>query len=40
MRVHDLDLARLLVGEIEEVQVWGSVLIDERFGQADDARSA
>ena len=29
MAVHDLDLARFLVGDVEEVQAWGSVLIDE-----------
>ena len=40
MAVHDLDLARFLVGEVEEVQAWGSVLIDERFSQANDADTA
>ena len=40
MAVHDLDLARFLVGEVEEVQAWGSVLIDERFAQANDADTA
>ncbi|HEY5706768.1 MAG TPA: Gfo/Idh/MocA family oxidoreductase [Terrimicrobiaceae bacterium] len=40
MAVHDLDLARFLVDEVEEVQAWGSVLIDERFAQADDADTA
>jgi myo-inositol 2-dehydrogenase / D-chiro-inositol 1-dehydrogenase len=40
MAVHDLDLARFLVGEVEEVQAWGSVLIDERFAQADDIDTA
>lgn len=40
MAVHDLDLARFLVGEVEEVQAWGSVLIDERFAAADDADTA
>jgi myo-inositol 2-dehydrogenase / D-chiro-inositol 1-dehydrogenase len=40
MSVHDLDLARFLVGEVEEVQAWGSVLIDERFAQANDADTA
>ena len=34
MAVHDLDLARFLVGEVEEVSAWGSVLIDDRFAQA------
>jgi len=31
MAVHDFDLARFLVGEVEEVQAWGAVLVDERF---------
>jgi len=31
MAVHDLDLARFLVGEVEEVQAWGTVLVDGRF---------
>ena len=34
MSVHDFDLARFLVGEVEEVSAWGSVLIDERFAKA------
>ena len=34
--VHDFDLARFLVGEVEEVHAWASVLFDERFAQADD----
>src|ERR1700723_135272 len=40
MSVHDFDLARFLVGEVEEVNTWGSVLIDERFAQAKDADTA
>ena len=40
MAVHDLDLARFLVGEVEEVQSWGTVLIDDRFAQADDSDTA
>jgi myo-inositol 2-dehydrogenase / D-chiro-inositol 1-dehydrogenase len=40
MAVHDLDLARFLVGEVEEVQAWGAVLIDERFSQAGDVDTA
>jgi myo-inositol 2-dehydrogenase / D-chiro-inositol 1-dehydrogenase len=36
MAVHDLDLARFLVGEVAEVQAWASVLFDERFAKADD----
>jgi myo-inositol 2-dehydrogenase/D-chiro-inositol 1-dehydrogenase len=37
MAVHDLDLARFLVGEVEEVQAWGTVLVDEKFTKANDA---
>ena len=40
MAVHDLDLARFLVGEVEEVQTWGTVLLDERFAKASDADTA
>jgi myo-inositol 2-dehydrogenase/D-chiro-inositol 1-dehydrogenase len=40
MAVHDLDLARFLVGEVAEVQAWGSVLIDERFAEANDVDTA
>jgi myo-inositol 2-dehydrogenase/D-chiro-inositol 1-dehydrogenase len=40
MAVHDLDLARFLVGEVDEVYAWGSVLIDERFARADDGDTA
>ncbi len=40
MAVHDFDLARFLVGEVEEVESWGSVLIDERFSLADDIDTA
>jgi myo-inositol 2-dehydrogenase / D-chiro-inositol 1-dehydrogenase len=36
MAVHDLDLARFLVGEVKEVHAWASVLFDERFAKADD----
>ncbi len=36
MSVHDFDLARFLIGEVEEVSAWGSVLVDEMFTQADD----
>ncbi|HLY13186.1 MAG TPA: Gfo/Idh/MocA family oxidoreductase [Candidatus Limnocylindrales bacterium] len=36
MAVHDFDLARFLVGEVEEVSSWGNVLIDERFSSGDD----
>src|ERR1700724_436665 len=40
MAVHDLDLARFLVGEVEEVHAWGPVLVDERFAKANDADTA
>jgi myo-inositol 2-dehydrogenase/D-chiro-inositol 1-dehydrogenase len=40
MAVHDFDLARFLVGEVDEVEAWGAVLIDERFAQADDIDTA
>lgn len=40
MAVHDLDLARFLVGEVEEVSAWGTVLIDDRFAQAQDSDTA
>ena len=36
MSVHDLDLARFLVGEVEEVHAWANVLFDDRFAKADD----
>jgi myo-inositol 2-dehydrogenase/D-chiro-inositol 1-dehydrogenase len=36
MSVHDLDLARFLVGEVEEVHAWANVLFDDVFAQADD----
>jgi myo-inositol 2-dehydrogenase / D-chiro-inositol 1-dehydrogenase len=40
MAVHDLDLARFLVGEVEEVQAWGTVLVDEKFAKANDVDTA
>ena len=40
MAVHDLDLARYLVGEVDEVHTWGANLVDERFAQADDIDTA
>ena len=36
MAVHDFDLARFLVGEVEEVSAWGAVLIDEQVREAND----
>jgi len=40
MAVHDLDLARFLVGEVEEVRAWAAVLADERFAEAGDFDTA
>ena len=40
MSVHDFDLARFLVGEVEEVSAWGSVLADERFAEGGDIDTA
>ncbi|MBU6359716.1 MAG: inositol 2-dehydrogenase [Chloroflexi bacterium] len=36
MMVHDFDMARFLVGEIEEVSAWGAALIDPGFAEAGD----
>lgn len=36
MSVHDLDLARFLVGEVDEVYAWATTLFDDRFTQAND----
>jgi myo-inositol 2-dehydrogenase / D-chiro-inositol 1-dehydrogenase len=36
MAVHDLDLARFLVGEVDEVHAWPSTLFDDRFSEAGD----
>ncbi|MEA2549618.1 MAG: myo-inositol 2-dehydrogenase / D-chiro-inositol 1-dehydrogenase [Chloroflexota bacterium] len=40
MSVHDFDLARFLVGEVEEVSAWGSNLIDKRFEEGGDIDTA
>jgi len=40
MAIHDLDLARFLVGEVEEVSAWAAVLADERFAEAGDHDTA
>jgi myo-inositol 2-dehydrogenase / D-chiro-inositol 1-dehydrogenase len=40
MSVHDFDLARFLVGEIEEVSAWGSNLIDDVFAEGGDIDTA
>ena len=34
--IHELDCARFLVGEVEEVSVWGAVLIDPAIGELGD----
>ncbi len=34
--IHDLDCARFLVGEVEEVFAWGAVLIDPAIAEAGD----
>jgi inositol 2-dehydrogenase len=38
--IHDLDLARWLVGEIEEVNAFGAALSDPRFAELDDVDNA
>lgn len=40
MAIHDLDLARFLVGEVEQIHAWASVLFDDRFAKADDFDTA
>lgn len=40
MTVHDFDLARFLVGEVEEVSAWGAVLAHPMFADADDCDTA
>lgn len=40
MLVHDFDLARYLVGEVEEVSAWGGVLIEPGFAEAGDVDTA
>lgn len=40
MAVHDLDLARFLVGEVEEVHAWAAVLAEPRFAEAGDFDTA
>jgi myo-inositol 2-dehydrogenase/D-chiro-inositol 1-dehydrogenase len=40
MAVHDLDLARFLVGEVEEVSAWGTAIIDPTVREADDIDTA
>jgi myo-inositol 2-dehydrogenase/D-chiro-inositol 1-dehydrogenase len=40
MTVHDFDLARFLVGEVEEVSAWGAVLAHQMFADANDCDTA
>ena len=40
MAVHDLDLARFLVGEVEEVHAWAAVLAEPSFAEANDFDTA
>ncbi|HYY31804.1 MAG TPA: inositol 2-dehydrogenase [Chthoniobacterales bacterium] len=40
LAVHDLDLARFLIGEVAEVHAWGAVLFDEKFSKASDVDTA
>ena len=40
MMIHDLDMARFLVGEIAEVSACGATLIDPRIGEAGDIDTA
>jgi myo-inositol 2-dehydrogenase/D-chiro-inositol 1-dehydrogenase len=40
MSVHDFDLARFLVGEIDEVSAWGANIIDDRFAEGGDIDTA
>lgn len=38
--VHEFDLARFLVGEVEEVHAWGAVRVDPRIGELGDVDTA
>lgn len=40
MAIHDFDIARFLIGEVEEVLSWGSVLIDPQIGDLGDVDTA
>lgn len=40
MAIHDFDIARFLMGEVEEVLSWGSVLIDQQIGDLKDVDTA
>ncbi len=38
--VHEFDMARFLVGEVEEVEAWGAVRVDPRIGELGDTDTA
>jgi myo-inositol 2-dehydrogenase/D-chiro-inositol 1-dehydrogenase len=40
MFVHDFDMARFLVGEVEEVSAWGSILVEPAYAEAGDVDTA
>lgn len=40
MAIHDFDVARFLMGEVEEVMAWGEALIDPRIGELGDVDTA
>jgi myo-inositol 2-dehydrogenase/D-chiro-inositol 1-dehydrogenase len=40
MTVHDFDLARFLIGEVEEISAWGAVLAHQMFAEAEDCDTA
>lgn len=40
MTIHDFDMARYLLGEVEEVYATGSVLVDPEIGEAGDVDTA
>ncbi len=40
MTVHDFDLARFLIGEVEEVSAWGAVLAHDMFSDNNDCDTA
>jgi myo-inositol 2-dehydrogenase/D-chiro-inositol 1-dehydrogenase len=40
MAIHDFDIARFLIGEIEEIMAWGNVLIDQRIAELGDVDTA